>query len=191
MISTEIASRGLDFPDLSHIILFDVPPTITDYGNRVGRSARFNHSGVSLLMLHYSESDFAEKIRHYVPSLQLIEKDMIYETFEKVLRNMNIRDAPSHYIEGLVRTAVKGEAEKYELARKAYGAMLRAYARLPDKHIFAVKKLNLKLLARSFGLNSAQNERSFSEKSKISYLETMRKKRRVESVSKVQVMEYL
>jgi superfamily II DNA/RNA helicase len=59
MISTEVASRGLDFPDLNHIILFDVPPSLADYGNRVGRSARFNSSGVSLLMLHYQESDYA------------------------------------------------------------------------------------------------------------------------------------
>ena len=69
MISTEVCSRGLDFPDLNHIILFDVPPTFTDYGNRVGRSARFNSSGVSLLMLHYQESDYAEKIRFYCPTL--------------------------------------------------------------------------------------------------------------------------
>jgi superfamily II DNA/RNA helicase len=69
MISTEVASRGLDFPDLNHIILFDVPPTLTDYGNRVGRSARFNSSGVSLLMLHYQESDYAEQIRYYCPKL--------------------------------------------------------------------------------------------------------------------------
>jgi len=53
MISTEVASRGLDFPDLSHIVLFDIPPTITDYGNRIGRSGRFNSAGVSLLLLHY------------------------------------------------------------------------------------------------------------------------------------------
>jgi superfamily II DNA/RNA helicase len=53
MISTEVASRGLDFPDLSHIVLFDIPPTITDYGNRIGRSGRFNSTGVSLLLLHY------------------------------------------------------------------------------------------------------------------------------------------
>jgi superfamily II DNA/RNA helicase len=65
MVSTEVASRGLDFPDLTHIILFDVPQTITDYGNRIGRSARFNSTGVSLMLLHYQESDFAEKIRFY------------------------------------------------------------------------------------------------------------------------------
>lgn len=49
---------------------------------------------------------------------------------------------------------MKDDNEKYQVARKAYVSMLRAYARLPDKNVFAVKKLNLKLLARTFGLNS-------------------------------------
>lgn len=53
MLSTEVASRGLDFPELSHIVLFDVPPTVTDYANRIGRTARMNSSGISLLVLNY------------------------------------------------------------------------------------------------------------------------------------------
>lgn len=57
--------------------------------------------------------------------------------------------------------------------------MLRAYARLPDRNIFAVKKLNLKLLARSFGLNNAQSDNKFNPKAKASHLEASRKKRKV------------
>lgn len=91
MVSTEVASRGLDFPDLNHIILFDVPPTITDYGNRVGRTARYNSSGVSLLMLHYQESDYAEQIRYYAPSLELLDKDIIFGGFEQHMHRLNIR----------------------------------------------------------------------------------------------------
>ena len=55
-----------------------------------------------------------------------------------------------------MRSSVKDDDEKYQLARKAYVSMLRAYARLPDRNIFAVKKLNLKLVSRTFGLNSAK-----------------------------------
>jgi hypothetical protein len=47
--------------------------------------------------------------------------------------------------------------------------MLRAYARLKDKHIFAVKKLNLKLLARSFGLNNAKAEDNYNPQAKESH----------------------
>lgn len=48
--------------------------------------------------------------------------------------------------------------------------MLRAYARLPERQIFAVKKLNLKLLARSFGLNNAQADNNYNPKAKNSHL---------------------
>lgn len=78
-----------------------------------------------------------------------------------------------------MRTSVKNDEEKYSVARKAYVSMLRAYARLPDKNIFAVKKLDLKLLARSFGLNNSQNEKRFNPKAKNSHLEASRKKRKV------------
>jgi hypothetical protein len=36
--------------------------------------------------------------------------------------------------------------------------MLRAYARLPNKEIFKVKQLNLKNLAKNFGLNSVKSK---------------------------------
>lgn len=60
----------------------------------------------------------------------------------------------------------KDDDEKYQLARKAYVSMLRAYARLTDKHIFHVKKLNLKMLSRTFGLNSAQADRGYNPMAK-------------------------
>ena len=128
MISTEVATHGLDSPDLNHIILFDVPPTITDYGNRVGRTARYNSSGVSLMMLHYQESDYAEQIRYYSPKLELLVKDIIFNGFENYLEKLNIREKGLYYLEGLVRTLVKDDDEKYQLARKAYTSMLRAYS---------------------------------------------------------------
>lgn len=42
MISTDVAARGLDFPGLQLIILFDVPNSLVQYSNRVGRTARFD-----------------------------------------------------------------------------------------------------------------------------------------------------
>ncbi len=42
MISTDVASRGLDFNDVTHTILFDVPASTVEYCNRIGRTARIN-----------------------------------------------------------------------------------------------------------------------------------------------------
>jgi hypothetical protein len=48
---------------------------------------------------------------------------------------------------------VKSDDKFYFLARKAYISSCRAYARLPDKKNFALKNLNLTLLANTYGLS--------------------------------------
>ena len=60
-------------------------------------------------MLHYQESDYAEKIRYYAPMLQLVNKDLIFDNFQRVLKSMNIGDNSLHYLEGLVRGSVKDD----------------------------------------------------------------------------------
>ena len=51
LICTDVASRGLDFFDVKNIIIFDMPDSITEYAHRIGRTARINKSGRSLLIL--------------------------------------------------------------------------------------------------------------------------------------------
>jgi Superfamily II DNA and RNA helicases len=63
MICTDVASRGLDFDDVKLIIQLDAPPTITDYVNRMGRTARIGHYGLSLLFLTESEKDYVKKLK--------------------------------------------------------------------------------------------------------------------------------
>ena len=66
---------------------------------------------------------FAESYAHVGGT----EKDIIFEGFSHFLNKMNIGDESLHYIEGLVRGLIKDDKEKYDLARKAYVSMLRAY----------------------------------------------------------------
>ncbi|KAG7393666.1 hypothetical protein PHYPSEUDO_004429 [Phytophthora pseudosyringae] len=40
LVATDLASRGLDLPDLDHVVLFDMPHTIEDYVHRCGRTGR-------------------------------------------------------------------------------------------------------------------------------------------------------
>lgn len=133
LFSTQVASRGLDFPDLTHIVLYDIPPTLTDYANRIGRTARMNSSGVSLLILNYQESDYVEQLKVYTPNINPIEKYTIFDKFKQILQKRHIGDEPAYYIQGLVRGLVRDDPDKYQMARKAYVSMLRAYARLPHK----------------------------------------------------------
>ncbi|EDV25428.1 uncharacterized protein TRIADDRAFT_55507 [Trichoplax adhaerens] len=45
LVATDLASRGLDIPEVSHVISYDMPETIEDYIHRCGRTARFNRYG--------------------------------------------------------------------------------------------------------------------------------------------------
>jgi superfamily II DNA/RNA helicase len=46
MISTDLGSRGLDFPFLSHVINYDFPNTSSDYLHRAGRTGRAGRKGI-------------------------------------------------------------------------------------------------------------------------------------------------
>ncbi|EAT37615.1 AAEL010402-PA [Aedes aegypti] len=48
LIATDVASRGLDIEDISHVVNYDFPRNIEEYVHRVGRTGRAGRSGVSL-----------------------------------------------------------------------------------------------------------------------------------------------
>lgn len=63
LISTDLASRGLDIPEVEHIVHYHFPVTEEAFTHRNGRTARWKASGNSYLILHESES-----IPTYIPS---------------------------------------------------------------------------------------------------------------------------
>jgi superfamily II DNA/RNA helicase len=48
MIATDVAARGLDVSDISHVINFDMPETYDDYAHRIGRTGRGGKKGIAL-----------------------------------------------------------------------------------------------------------------------------------------------
>jgi len=48
LLATDIASRGLDIDDVTHVINYDLPQTYEDYIHRIGRTGRANKTGVAL-----------------------------------------------------------------------------------------------------------------------------------------------
>lgn len=48
LLATDLASRGLDIPDITHVINFDLPESYQDYVHRIGRTGRANKKGIAL-----------------------------------------------------------------------------------------------------------------------------------------------
>ena len=48
LLATDVASRGLDIEDVTHVINYDIPKTYDDYVHRIGRTGRANKHGTAL-----------------------------------------------------------------------------------------------------------------------------------------------
>lgn len=48
LVATDVAARGIDIPDITHVINFDEPATYDDYVHRIGRAGRGNNKGHAL-----------------------------------------------------------------------------------------------------------------------------------------------
>ena len=57
LVATDVAGRGIDIPDVAHVINFDMPGSIDMYTHRIGRTGRAGKTGVATTFLTLSDSD--------------------------------------------------------------------------------------------------------------------------------------
>lgn len=64
LLATDVAARGLDIPNVNHVIHFQVPKTAEIYVHRSGRTARVNTMGNALLLIEPQELGTYNKLLH-------------------------------------------------------------------------------------------------------------------------------
>jgi ATP-dependent RNA helicase RhlE len=66
LIATDVASRGLDIADISHVINFDVPDVPEDYIHRIGRTGRADKAGIALTFVNEPEMKHFAEIEQFI-----------------------------------------------------------------------------------------------------------------------------
>ncbi|WP_394240326.1 ATP-dependent RNA helicase SrmB [Vibrio astriarenae] len=79
LLATDVAARGIDLPDVSHVINYDMPRTADVYLHRIGRTARAGKKGNAISLVEMHDQPMMDRVARYV-------KEDIKERFIKELR---------------------------------------------------------------------------------------------------------
>ena len=75
LVASDVAARGLDIPDVSHVFNFDVPIHSEDYVHRIGRTGRAGRSGKAFTLATKAEAKYVDGIEKLleteIPKLDL------------------------------------------------------------------------------------------------------------------------
>lgn len=66
VVATDIAARGLDVENLSHVINFDLPDNVETYIHRIGRTGRAGKTGVAISLSQYRDRQMLRQIERHL-----------------------------------------------------------------------------------------------------------------------------
>jgi superfamily II DNA/RNA helicase len=84
LVATEVAARGLDVENVTHVVNYDCPEDEKMYLHRIGRTARAGHAGVAVTFVEHSEVERANLIRRAIGKLEIEVREMFSTSPELV-----------------------------------------------------------------------------------------------------------
>lgn len=161
LICTDVASRGLDLPNVDFVIEYDPAFSSDDHLHRIGRTARLGRDGRALIfLLPGNEENYVEVLkRGYRDGGKALTRTDANEILKRGFGGNT--DAASKEWEQKatdwqldVERWALGNSHHLELARRAFQSHVRAYAThvASERHMFNIKELHLGHLAKSFAL---------------------------------------
>lgn len=75
LVATDVAARGIDVPDISHVINYDMPLEAESYVHRIGRTGRAGVKGTALSLCETKEGNLLRNVERAIRQPVPIEKD--------------------------------------------------------------------------------------------------------------------
>lgn len=136
MFCTDLAARGIDFPDVDWVVQFDPPQDPKSFLHRCGRTARSGKAGDALVFLLAKEDSYVNLMTKRGVPMTEFNREVV---------------ADSDLFEGFKQKSLTCR-EIYESGTRAFVSYIRFYQEHQAKFIFRFKELDIPSLARMFGL---------------------------------------
>ena len=144
LLTTDLASRGIDIPEIDMIIQYDPPKNEDSYIHKAGRTARVGNSGISLLFLIENELPFITYMK---------QKFIFIENFPSLLKDENMEDKiDNKSILQCIKEINVSDKWIYDKAVNSFVSFIKFYHEIELKYIFDYRQLDLGNLANSFQL---------------------------------------
>ena len=63
LVATNVAARGLDIPQISHVLNYDMPQNLEEYVHRIGRTARMGRDGTAMTFVTEWDSEMLDVLQ--------------------------------------------------------------------------------------------------------------------------------
>ncbi|MDE6811177.1 MAG: DbpA RNA binding domain-containing protein, partial [Muribaculaceae bacterium] len=143
LVATDVAARGLDVDDLTHVINYGLPDDVAVYTHRSGRTGRANKTGVSVAIIHSREKRKLREIEKIigkdfeyrkVPTPEHIIEKQLYNLADRLERVQVNEEEINKYLPG-VRKKLEWLSEEDLLKRVLsleFNRLLAYYQHIPD-----------------------------------------------------------
>ena len=151
LLSTDLASRGIDIPNIDMIIQFDPPKTDDSYIHKAGRTARVDNKGISLLFLNENELTFLNYMKQKGIFIQKWE-DQIIKKEEDVDLIFSENNKNGISVLNCIKEINISDKWIYDKAVNTFVSFLRYYQEIELKYIFHYPNFDIGNFANSLQL---------------------------------------